>query len=113
MIREAPNEARFTEGEIAAVEVKGVVKMGEEITKDVAKKLEGVKDLEMVSVKARVTHDVVYLNSFQEERMVSAAATTPMDTRGYFTTERVPARVHGQPTTVGRERASNPFLFEN
>ncbi|OGH67512.1 MAG: DNA-directed RNA polymerase subunit beta [Candidatus Magasanikbacteria bacterium RIFCSPHIGHO2_02_FULL_47_14] len=99
VIHTVPNEARFTEGEIAREDIKGVVKAGEKITKEIAKQLEKEK-LETVAVRARVTTEVVYLNSFQEERVITASATTPADADGFLTGERVPARVHGKPSVV-------------
>ncbi|MBI5222505.1 MAG: DNA-directed RNA polymerase subunit beta [Candidatus Magasanikbacteria bacterium] len=47
--------------------------------------------------KPRVTSEIVYLNSFEEERVVTASANTPTDKDGFFTVERAPARIHGQP----------------
>jgi len=100
VLHDVPNEARFTEGEIARETVKGAVKEGEKITKSIAKKLEGKKDLETVSVMPRVTNEIVYLNSFEEERAVTTSATTPVDDDGFFVDSRVPARVYGEPSTT-------------
>ena len=115
VISEVTNKATFTEGEIANEDVKGIVKKGEKITADIANKLEktGAKKVQVVS---RVSNEIVYLNSFQEERVTTASATTPMDNNGYFTTKRTPARVHGEPTIVDVEKieyidiASNQIL---
>jgi len=95
-----PNQARFTEGEIARETVKGIVKAGETITKTLAGKLEKKKDLERVAVKPRVTSEIVYLNSFEEERTVTTSATTAVDEKGFLVDERVPAREHGEPTKI-------------
>jgi len=95
-----PNQARFTEGEIARETVKGIVKEGEKITKTLAGKLEKKKDLERVAVKPRVTSEIIYLNSFEEERTITTGATTPVDEDGFLVDEHVPARVHGEPTTI-------------
>ena len=116
VIHTVPNEARFTEGEIARVDVKGVVKAGETITKVIAKKLEGSKGLETVEVVPRVTSELVYLNSFQEERVITAGANTPVNETGHITVKRLPARVHGEPSTIEVEKvdyldvASNQIL---
>jgi len=116
VIHEVPNEARFTEGEIAREGIKGIVKEGEKITKEIAKKLASKKGLEKVSIKSRVTNEIVYLNSFQEERSVTVSATTKVDENGFIIEERVPARIKGEPGIVDSGRidymdvASNQIL---
>ena len=100
VVHDVPNEARFTEGEVAREDIKGIVKAGETITKKVAEKLEKKSDLEKIPVKARVTNEIVYLNSFKEERAVTASATTPVDENGFLLGERIPARVHGEPSVI-------------
>jgi DNA-directed RNA polymerase subunit beta len=90
-----PNEARFTEGEVLNETIKGVGAIGDKITKALAKKLEETKQ-ETIKVKPRVTNEIVYLNSFQEERTITTSATTPVDADGFIIDERVPARVHGE-----------------
>ena len=99
VVQDVPNEARFTVGETAGETVKGAVEAGEEITDAIAKKLEK-KGGERVKVKPRVTNEIVYINSFQEERAITASATTELDDKGHFVKNRVPARVHGKPTTI-------------
>ncbi|MFZ2190136.1 MAG: DNA-directed RNA polymerase subunit beta [Candidatus Magasanikiibacteriota bacterium] len=94
---DVPNEARFTEGEIAREDVKGVVDAGEKITSEIAKKLEGKKDLKTIAVKPRVTNEIAYLNSFEEERTVTASSTVAVDKDGFLLAERVPARIKGEP----------------
>lgn len=49
---------------------------------------------------SRVTNEIVYLNSFQEERAVTVAATTTVDKDGYFVEERLPARIKGEPGVI-------------
>ncbi len=95
VLREVPNEPKFTEGEILRGEVGGVAD-GTPITKDVAAKLAKVK-LEKIPVKPRVTEEVVHLNSFKEEKVITSTATTLVDERGYFLETNVPARVYGKP----------------
>ncbi|MFH1286328.1 MAG: DNA-directed RNA polymerase subunit beta, partial [Candidatus Magasanikbacteria bacterium] len=116
VIHTVPNEARFTEGETAREAVDGVVGAGETITKDIAKKLEGKKDIDTVLVRPRVTSEVVYLNSFEEERTITASATTSVDENGFLIGVRIPARKHGEPSVVPIEQidyldvASNQIL---
>ncbi|OGH64310.1 MAG: DNA-directed RNA polymerase subunit beta [Candidatus Magasanikbacteria bacterium RIFCSPHIGHO2_01_FULL_41_23] len=47
--------------------------------------------------KPRVTNEIIYLNSFTEERVTTASAKVATDADGYLTGTKVPARVHGQP----------------
>ncbi len=56
------------------------------------------------------------MNSFEEERITSATATTPIDEKGHFAEARVAARVHGEPAVTEAENiqyldvASNQIL---
>lgn len=100
VVHEVPNEARFTEGEISREDIKGVVKAGEKITADIAKKLEKDTSQTTVKVRARPTEEIVYLNSFEEERVITASARTPVDEKGFLKEGRVPARLHGKPSVV-------------
>jgi len=95
VLREVANQPELTEGEILRGEVEGVPD-GTEITKEVAAKLAKNK-LKIIKVRPRLTGEIVYLNSFKEEKVITAAATVKTDSRGYFTQESVPARVFGKP----------------
>ncbi|MBT4942379.1 MAG: DNA-directed RNA polymerase subunit beta [Candidatus Magasanikbacteria bacterium] len=100
VIHTVPNEARFTEGEIAREDISGVAKAGEEITAAIAKELEKKKDITDIKVQARATKDIVYLNCTEEERVTTASATLKTNEHGHFLTQRAPARVKGKPVTV-------------
>lgn len=95
VIREVINDPKITEGEILRGDFEGF-KDGALITKDVAVKLANLK-LEKISVRPRVSNEIVYLNSFKEEKVITAAASTPLDEKGYFISESVPARVYSKP----------------
>ncbi|MBU0596758.1 DNA-directed RNA polymerase subunit beta [Patescibacteria group bacterium] len=99
VVHEVKNEARFTEGEVSREAIGNSVKAGEKITAEIAKKLEK-EDLEIIRVMSRVTDEVRYLNSFEEERVVTAGATTPKDENGFLVGDRVPVRDQGQPATA-------------
>ena len=47
--------------------------------------------------RARVTDEIVYLDAFSEERIVTVSATAPTDEQGYFTVEKVEVRKQGKP----------------
>ncbi len=49
--------------------------------------------------RRRVTEEVEYLNAFQEEKVITTAATTPIDEKGYFIVEKAPVRKYGEPAT--------------
>jgi DNA-directed RNA polymerase subunit beta len=100
VVHDVPNEARFTEGETAREDIAGVVKAGEVISGATAEKLAKHTDIKTVPVCPRVTNEIVYLNSFEEERAITASATTPKEANGILKQGRVPARVHGQPTVI-------------
>ncbi|KKW28959.1 MAG: DNA-directed RNA polymerase subunit beta, partial [Parcubacteria group bacterium GW2011_GWA2_52_8] len=47
--------------------------------------------------RRRLTEEIVYLDAFEESQYVIAQANTPVD-NGYLRDERVPVRVHGEPS---------------
>jgi DNA-directed RNA polymerase subunit beta len=50
--------------------------------------------------KGKVTEDVIYMDAVEEEKYTIAQATTPLDKDGKFATDKIQARVHGEPETV-------------
>ncbi|MCX6781854.1 MAG: DNA-directed RNA polymerase subunit beta [Candidatus Magasanikbacteria bacterium] len=101
VLKEVANDALLTEGETLRGDVGGF-KDGTQITKEVAKKLSVIKD-KIIPVKSRMTGEIVYLNSFREEKSVTAPATTKVDENGYFIDELVSARIFGKPGVVPSE----------
>jgi DNA-directed RNA polymerase subunit beta len=95
VLREVKNEAALTEGEILRGDVGGF-KDGVKITKEIASKLAKEK-IATITVKPRVTNEVVYLSAFKEEKYITASAKTKTDDEGYFVEEYVPARVNSKP----------------
>lgn len=105
VLREVTNDPKLTEGEILRGAV-GDIKDGTVITKDIAQKLARLAEpskkpaeskFEKIPVRPRVTNELVYLNSFKEEKVITAAASTRVDEKGYFLDESVPVRRHGEP----------------
>jgi DNA-directed RNA polymerase subunit beta len=91
--------AKDAPGYIAAVDLENekgsvIVKAGSKITEAQAKKLAAVKNQVTWPVKARVTDKVVYLDAAEEETAIIAGAGKEIDENGYFTSERVSARIH-------------------
>ncbi|USN53485.1 MAG: DNA-directed RNA polymerase subunit beta [Candidatus Nomurabacteria bacterium] len=102
VIHDIPNDPKQTEGEELREDVQDaagqtVASAGTKITKDIAEKLKQ-SGKELIPIKPRVLSDVLYLDAFTEERAVTTAATTPIDENGYFMSERVEVRRHGEPT---------------
>ena len=95
VLKEVPNDPKFTEGEILLTDMAGE-KAGTKITKEIAAKLAKEKTKE-IKVRPRVTNEIVFLNAFKEEKVNTAAATTKVDEHGYFIDEMVPTRIHGSP----------------
>ncbi len=73
---------------------------GTVLTKKELDKIHEHKDIEKISVRPRVTDEIVYLDAFTSERFACAPATVKVDERGYFETKRAEARKLGQPTVV-------------
>lgn len=86
-------------GEIAVVDLETdngtvVVKAGQTITQAHADKLAKVTTQATWPVKARVTDEIVYLDAADEEAAVIAGAGVETDEHGYFSDERVSARIN-------------------
>lgn len=97
VINAAP--AKQLPGHIASVNLedekgKVVVKAGQTITKQQAETLAKVKNQVTWPVKACVTDEIVYLDAADEEAAVIAGAGIETDEKGYFTHERVSARIN-------------------
>ncbi len=88
--------AQDAAGHIAAenLEVNGkvIVKKGEKITAEAAKKLASVKEQVTWPVKAKVTDKIFYMDAAEEEHAVIASAGEEVNEDGYFANERVSAR---------------------
>src|SRR3989339_2290280 len=95
VLREVKNDASLTEGEILRGDIGGI-KNGTKITKEIAVKLSKEK-VAVITVKPRVTNEVIYLSAFKEEKYITASAKTKTDEEGYFLEEYVPARVNSKP----------------
>ncbi|MBU1178521.1 DNA-directed RNA polymerase subunit beta [Patescibacteria group bacterium] len=97
------NKIEKAVGEISYKDIKDakgkkvIVKEGDVIKKDDVSKLKKL-NLEEIRIKSRVTDEIVYLDAFEEERTVTAPATTPMGENGYFVNNRAEVRVEGEPS---------------
>jgi DNA-directed RNA polymerase subunit beta len=77
-----------------------IVKKGDKITAEAAKKLAEVKERATWPVKAVVTDEVEYLDASAERHAVIAGAGAEVDKDGHFTTEFVSARNRLAPSEV-------------
>ncbi len=98
-----PNKLRDIEGEILRQDIvepktqRVVAKADQKITAEMARELSRL-DMQTVPIKPRVTDQLEWLDAFTEERHVTTAATTPVDSRGFFIKERAEVRKQGEPT---------------
>jgi DNA-directed RNA polymerase subunit beta len=79
---------------------KVIVKAGDKITAEQAKKLSAVTKQKTWPVKATLTKEVVYLDAADEEQAVIASAGEALTDDGHFVSERVSARSHLLATEV-------------
>ena len=91
--------AKNSVGHIASVNLenekgKTIVKSGQKITADQAKKLAEIKTRITWPVKAVVTRDIVYLNAADEVSAIIANASEEFDTSGHFLNQRISARIN-------------------
>ncbi|MFC1687473.1 DNA-directed RNA polymerase subunit beta [Patescibacteria group bacterium] len=102
VIHDIDNDPKKTEGEILREDIKDkdsvIARAGENITKQIAQKLSSLKDIKTIPIKPRVTDEIVHLDAFKEEQFITTAATTPIDEKGYFASEKAEVREHGEPT---------------
>jgi len=68
-------------------------KKAEELSKKLSRHI-------LIPIKPVVTGEIIYLDAFQEEKYITAAATTPIDKNGYFLVDRCEVRKYGTPATI-------------
>lgn len=98
------NDPKITTDKIARVDIKTpdgkkmIIGAGQTISATVAKELAKYKEIETVPIKPIVSNEIVYFDAFEEERYNTAAATTPIDEKGYFVNDYAEIRIKGNPT---------------
>jgi len=90
-------------GKIARDDVKNksgkvIVKAGERIEEKQAKELKELGNVK-IPVKPVVTNEIVYIDAFEEEKVITTDTTTPLDENGYFLVDRCEVRRYGKPST--------------
>jgi DNA-directed RNA polymerase subunit beta len=85
---------------LTAKKGKVLVSAGERITHEAAKLIkEKISAKVLIPIKPLVTDEIVYLDAFEEEKLISTAATTPIDDEGNFLVSSCEVRKFGEPTT--------------
>ncbi|MFH1598607.1 MAG: DNA-directed RNA polymerase subunit beta [Patescibacteria group bacterium] len=104
VIHDLANDPKVTEGEILREDIidpeskSSIAKVGDKITKELAKELAKHKAITNIPIKPRVTDEIVYLDAAGGERNITTAATTPIDDNGYFIEDKAEVRKRGEPT---------------
>ena len=73
------------------------------ITPAIAKKIEKL-DISEVPVNSFVSNEIVYLDAFAEEKVITTPATTQLNDNSEFIEDRVPVRKFGTPDTESKGR---------
>jgi len=113
VLHDIANDPKITEGKIVREDIyeigaregeegkkgKLIIKAGEVINKKMAQELKeklgsGVK----IPIKPVVTDEIVYLDAFEEEKYITTAFTTPIDSNGYFLVDKTEVRKYGHPS---------------
>jgi len=105
VLHDVKNDPKITVGKILREDVKDengktVMKAGEKIDEKAAKDLkEKLSHNILIPIKPVVTDEIIYLDGFEEEKYITTASTTPIDSNCYFLEERCEVRKYGQPAT--------------
>ncbi|MBU4216734.1 DNA-directed RNA polymerase subunit beta [Candidatus Parcubacteria bacterium] len=110
VLTDIENDPKITEGKITRDDIyamkdgkqgKLLIQAGETINSAVAKKMaDEIEAGITIPIKPVVTHEIVYLDAFEEEKYTTTAFTTPIDKNGHFLVHRCEGRVHGKPSSV-------------
>jgi len=111
VLHDIANNPEITVGKIVREDVceikngektnKVIVKAGERINERQAKELlEKLGASFLIPIKPLVTSELVYIDAFEEEKYITATATTPVDDDGNFLVDKCEVRKYGQPGTA-------------
>ena len=117
VLHDVDNNPNITAGKIAREDIYGgivgasagqvddgrkgelLVSAGELISDRRAQELKDKLGAVTIPIKPIVTDEIVYLDAFTEEKYIMTAATTPIDSNGYFLVDKCEVRKYGQPAT--------------
>ncbi len=97
--RTIENSAKLLEDKILNESIKGIGKVGDKITKELAKKIEADKKIKEVAIKPFVSEEIHYLTSSDEEKYTIAINYNLLDGH-YFKKDFTEARVKGEAGTA-------------
>ena len=101
VLHDIKNDPKITVDKIAREDIKSgakvVLKKNEKITSAKAKELSKIKDLKTIAIKPIVTDEILFLDAFEEEKMIITTATSEIDKDGYFLEDKVEVRKYGVP----------------
>jgi len=101
--QQLPTNAETLVGRLLNEELKGVAKVGEKITDDIAKKI-AKSPSKTVKIKPWITGEIEYLNATVEDRNIIAHASVEMDDDRNITEVLVEARVKGHPEMIEADK---------
>ncbi|MEA3398519.1 MAG: DNA-directed RNA polymerase subunit beta [Patescibacteria group bacterium] len=109
ILHDISNDPKITEGKIVRQDIysdftaenngKLIIQAGEKIDSKTAKTLKEKLGDVKIPIKPRITDEIVYIDAFEEEKFITATATTPINEDGYFLVDKCEVRKYGQPAT--------------
>ncbi len=102
------NDGKEAVGEIALFELKDtsgkvVVQAGNVVSEKEAKDLQKNSKEETIRIKPKLTEEIIYLDAFEEERLVIGQSNIETDEQGYFVEARSSVRVHSVPSIASTD----------
>lgn len=106
--KSAANDGKDGVDEISLFDVKDqkgkvAAAAGEKITLATAKELAKNDQLLEIRIKPRVTDKVIYLDAYQEEKLIIGAAGIEINEQGYFAEARASVRLHTVPSIASTD----------
>lgn len=98
-----PNTIKDLKGRLAEKDIlnpktkREIIKSGEKITEEAARKISKIKTLKEVFVRPYITKNVKYFDAEEEKSLVIAQANSKLDEEGQFVETRIPSRRNGEP----------------
>ena len=106
--KNAKNDGKDAVDQIALYDVKDekgntIIAAGETITAAKAKEAAKNDQLLEIRIKPQVTNDTIYLDAYEEERLIIGQSNINIDENGYFTDARSSVRVHSVPSIASTD----------
>jgi DNA-directed RNA polymerase subunit beta len=107
--KNAKNNGKDAVGEFSLFDVKDqsgktIVSAGEEMDANMAKEIAKNDQLLEIRIKPRVTNETIYLDAYEEERLIIGQSNINIDEKtGFFTDARSSVRVHSVPSIAATD----------